>query len=69
MTGSDLDIKSVKYEALPESDFRLPAYGLPEVEPAGKNGASTDRPYGLFALAGVGFGVAGGLKYLAGRLK
>lgn len=67
--GFDLDFESVKYEAVPESEFHLPAFGLPEVDAPGKKGAASGQPYGIFALAGVGFGLAGGLKYLAGRLK
>ena len=34
--GFELIFESVKYEALPESEFRLPAFGMPEVEAAGK---------------------------------
>ena len=65
----ELDFESVKYEALPAAAFHLPAFGLPEIDPGGNKGAATDRPYGLFALAVVGFGLAGGLKYASTRLK
>ena len=58
--GFDLDFESVTYEALPESEFRLPAFGLPDIDPGDKKGASTGRPRGLFALAAVGYGPAGG---------
>ena len=67
--GFDLDFVSVKYEELPESEFRLPKFGMPEVDPEIKKGATAERPYALFALAGVGFGLAGGLKYMASRRK
>ena len=67
--GFELIFESVKYEALPESEFRLPAFGMPEVEAAGKKGASTKLSYGLFGLAIVGFGLAGGCKYAASRLR
>ena len=65
----ELTFGSVKYDALPESAFRLPAFGIPEVEAEGKKGASTGQPYGLFSLAIVGFGLAGGCKYAASRLR
>ncbi len=68
LVSHKLILKSMKFEALPESEFRLPAFGIPEVE-TGKKGASTARPYWIFALAIVGFGVAGGLKYLSSRMK
>jgi len=68
IVGFDLDFKTVKYEALPDSEFRLPAFGMPDLG-KGKEGASTARPYGLFALATVGFGIAGGLKYLSSKMK
>ena len=67
--SSELTFKSVKYDALPESAFRLPAFGMPEVEAEGKKGASTGLSYGLFGLAIVGFGLAGGCKYAASRLR
>ena len=69
LVGFELDFDEVEYKALPETDFHLPAFGLPEIDHPPKKGVSTTRPYSIFALAGIGLGLAGGLNYLSSRLK
>ena len=69
VTGFDLTLRDVKYEAPPPSAFRLPAFGMPEVAESGKTGAANDRPYGWFALAAGMFAGASGLRFLATRRK
>ena len=63
----DLTFDLVDYHALPEADFRLPAFGLPEVTTSKVN--SPLKSYEMFALSLVGFAVAAGLKYVSFIIK
>lgn len=64
--GSELTIESLRFDALPESDFLLSAFGLPEPSKGDTPPPAARWPWFLGA-AMLAFGVAAGLKYASGR--